>query len=561
MAGFDPDKYLQAKAAEAPAFDPDAYLQSKAVPDDSKDHYIGATKGVLFGARPAVAGLGGGIGAAAAELTREDKGLWERIKESPSAFGKGFSAERQAAQKEEQDLAQRRPWFSMGYDIGGALLTAPLIAGRALQAPSAAMRIAKSGQLGIGLGAAQAAGQANTGAEAVEMMAMGGATGLAAQAGGELISKVAKPVTNYAGDKVRKIWSNLTGVSEKEIQTYASRANEVKALMKSADGDVSIAADKVRDGIMRDVQITRQKLNSQISDALQAPQYQNVALDGAPVLQALEDAAGKASKVSAAYRPGEINHLKNLIDTTKQFVKDGKISVQDLHQVKAELQKAAQSSYDTGLRQVIFPLGEMPARAAKGAAAEAKRILDRAVPEMAKANQQLSRLHAIEDVMNKNLIKAGKPEAAILAAGSGANPRNARLLGSLDKLTGGTGVRQAENLAAGRTFGNIPLIPTDFTGKSAARMAAGFGGGYILGGNDTQSGFLGMAAASPSTLKLALATKRVAGAVAGPVAQAIGRKIPSGTIPAAAANLVTGKLSDQSAVERRMRFLENSRKK
>ena len=537
----------------------------KNAPSLGEDVGVKLTEGLLFGARPFVAGVGGGLGAAMAKSGDPNLGLMERIKSLPQSFQSGFSEARQGALAEEAGVSQRRPGMSTAVGIGTALATAPLLAAKGLQAVKAGGILSGAGsaaRVGAGLGATHALGHAESSGEAIESIGTGAAAGMGTQIGANIIAKAAPAIGRAIGRGAKKTASALTGVSEKEISTYASRADEVKALMKKSGGDISEAADQVRQGVMKEIQVTRQKLNNQIGDALKSDLYYGRAVDGTPVIKSLEDTLAKVSKTSAEFRPGEINELKNVIDTTRKFIgQDGTITVQQLQGVKEELQKIAKSSYMNGA--VIFPKGEMAANGAKAAAAEAKRLMDVAVPEVAKANQQLSRLHAIENVMNKNLIKAGKPESALLAAGSGGNPRSAKLLRAIDSVTGGSAARGAENLAAARTFGSAPLMPVDFTGKSLARMAAGFGAGTVAGG--PLGGVVGTALASPASLKLVLDTQRLIKAVGGSAAKSIGGAISG---PAARAALISGesqnaieKSSINGAMNRRMQRLRGNKGK
>src|SRR3990167_8843531 len=378
----------------------------KNAPSLGEDVCVKLTEGLLFGARPFVAGVGGGLGAAMAKSGDPNLGLMERIKSLPQSFQSGFSEARQGALAEEAGVSQRRPGMSTAVGIGTALATAPLLAAKGLQAVKAGGILSGAGsaaRVGAGLGATHALGHAESSGEAIESIGTGAAAGMGTQIGANIIAKAAPAIGRAIGRGAKKTASALTGISEKEISAYASRADEVKALMKKSGGDISEAADQVRQGVMKEIQVTRQKLNNQIGDALKSDLYYGRAVDGTPVIKSLEDTLAKVSKTSAEFRPGEINELKNVIDTAKKFIgQDGTITVQQLQGVKEELQKIAKSSYMNGA--VIFPKGEMAANGAKAAAAEAKRLMDVAVPEVAKANQQLSRLHAIENVIVAGLL-------------------------------------------------------------------------------------------------------------------------------------------------------------
>ncbi len=451
--------------------------------------------------------------------------------------------------------------MSAAIGVGTALATAPLLAGKAVRAARAGKWLTGVGQatkLGAGFGAAQALGHADSSGEAIETIGKGALIGGALQLGGNAAVKMAPAIGRAIGRGAKKIGSALTGISEREIQTYASRADEVKDLIAKSGGDLAEAADQIRRGVGRDIQVARQKLGNQIGAALDDPKYAGTLIDGRPILQKLDEVIGAVSKTTAKFRPDEINELRNVRDVVFSSLDDGfKIDLKTLSDIKEELQAIAKPSYNNGA--LIFPKGDLAAKASKGAAGEARRLLNAAAPEIKTANDQLSKLHRIEEVINKNLIREGKSEAALIAAGSGGNPRNAKLLAGIDQLTGGQAVRQAENLAAARSFGSPALLPADFTGKSAARILTGAGAGTIMGG--PVGGAIGAAATSPAALKLTIDTGRFVGRMAQATGRGIGNILPkgsgqsatlSGTVKAA----VREPHHPETAVERRLRELK-----
>ena len=127
--------------------------------------------------------------------------------------------------------------------------------------------------------------------------------------------------------------------------------------------------------------------------------------------------------------------------------------------------------------------------------------------KIAEANNSLAKLHNIDDLMNSNLIAPGKPEAALLSAGSGTNLRNANALKSLGEMTGKDMKGDAEKLAAMKFFTNPSLTPVDTTGKAAGRMGlgglAGAGLGHMTGipGAEIIGATAGASTASPAAMK------------------------------------------------------------
>lgn len=532
-------------------------------PGLASDIGVKVGEGLMFGARPFVAGVGGGIGESIGMMER-DIPLAERLRNLPGAFAKGFGEERALAQAEEADVSARRPGLSTAIGVGTALATAPLLAGRAVQAAKAGGLLSGVGQaarIGAGLGAAQALGHADSSGEAIETIGGGAALGGALQFGGNAAVKAAPAIGRVLGRGAKKIGSALTGISEQEIQTYASRADEVKALIAKSGGDIAEAADQIRSGIGRDIQVARQKLGNQIGAALDDPKYAGVIIDARPIIHKLDEMIGSVSKTAAKFRPDEINELKNVRDVVFSSVDDGfKINLKTLSEIKEELQAIAKPSYNNGA--LIFPKGDLAAKASKAAAGEARRLLNAAAPEIKVANEQLSRLHRIEDVINKNLIREGKSEAALIAAGSGGNPRNAKLLSGIDQITGGQSVRQAENLAAARSFGNPALLPADFTGKSAARILSGAGAGTIMGG--PVGGAIGAAATSPAALKLTIDTGRFLNRLGRATGAGMSKMLPAAPAGSGRAAVMSGAVKEttagerhaETAVERRLRELK-----
>jgi len=191
------------------------------------------------------------------------------------------------------------------------------------------------------------------------------------------------------------------------------------------------------------------------------------------------------------------------------------MSVLDAHNVKRFLQEKATQAYRNP--GDIFSVGTEGAKAAKAGGAIARELVNKASPEVASANNALSQLHDIEDMMNSNLIAEGKPHAGLLAAGSGTNPRNANYLKDLGALTGKDMLGEAEKLAAMRSFGSPDLLPVDPTGKSYTRLALGGALGALFGGTPISMA-AGAALTSPATMKVMINAGLVAQKLGGGLA-------------------------------------------
>lgn len=192
---------------------------------------------------------------------------------------------------------------------------------------------------------------------------------------------------------------------------------------------------------------------------------------------------------------------------------DKTVGATDLNRIKQMLQDVAEKSYASPGE--IFSYAGPAAHAAKSGAAEARGLLSKEFPAIAKANEKLSRLHEWEDLHNANLIAAGKPEAALLSAGTGGNPRNVKALRELGELVDMDMLGEAQKLAAMRTFGSPKLMPADLTGKSMARLTVGGGLGYLMG--DETGAAAGLALTSPMALRGLIDAGRMAGQMAGRV--------------------------------------------
>jgi hypothetical protein len=335
-----------------------------------------------------------------------------------------------------------------------------------------------------------------------------GLAGAAGEGAGQIIAKAVPMIVPLAKKGLTKVGQALTGVPEQEITTYAKNADKIKEMAKASDASTIEAADQIRMKYADDIKSTKQILNKTIESTLQ---NNTQVVSNNPILEALET---YKSKINKDLYPEQISQIDDLISKINSTSVKGNLSLLKAHQVKQFLQDKASSAYSNPGE--IFSLGSEAAKAAKDAAAKARNLVNQVAPEIAEANNQLSKLHNIEDSMNVNLLKIGKPEAGLLAAGSGGNARNAKALEKLGEMTGTPMLEEAQNLAAMRTFANPPLLPVDVTGKAGARMnfaKAGVGaiGGAI--GAGPIGAAIGTALTSPAALKSVIDVGRKAGKV------------------------------------------------
>lgn len=300
-----------------------------------------------------------------------------------------------------------------------------------------------------------------------------------------------------------KVGGELTGIPEKEIETYSKHTGDVDKLIEQHGGDIEgAAATATKENMGRAIQAAKQEANQTISKALESAPKDKV-IDVQPILDELAKHQQRLNSVLKGDAKEEIQALANKI---ADFAPDGKISVQELHELKSYLQESAKSSYPKGGQ--IFVRGKESAQAAKAAGAKAKKLFDSVAPsEAVEANSKLQKLHLIEDTMNKNLLDPNKSSAALMAAGSGTNNLAQRQLKALGDVTGKDMVLEAQKLAAAKRFAKPGLLPVDSTGKSLTRMGVGAVGGYLMGG--TPGLVIGGALTSPRAVKAGIKAKSI----------------------------------------------------
>lgn len=311
------------------------------------------------------------------------------------------------------------------------------------------------------------------------------------EVGGQVAGKAIEKGLEVGSKALPKIGKALTGISEQEIKTYANNSDLIKKMAAESDASTIEAADQIRKQYSKDIQATKKTLNDSISNSLLNSQKR---IDITKVKRALLD---EQLKINKKLYPEQVQQIDDLISKIDSIAIDGTVSANEAHQIKQFLQDKASSAYTNPGE--IFSLGSESANASKKGAAQARLLINEAEPNVAKANEQLSKLHEIEDSMNSNILKTGKPESALMAAGSGGNPRNARALEQLGDITGSPMLEQAQNLAAMRTFANPSILPVDTTGKSATRVGIASGLGMLLGG--PAGAVTAGALTSPMTLK------------------------------------------------------------
>lgn len=262
------------------------------------------------------------------------------------------------------------------------------------------------------------------------------------------------------------------------------------------------------------------------------------------------------------------NKILQLVNSTRTIKGKAQPSIQDLAFVDEATSlvekglpltlkqaQALKQSFDTLSKDTYAQGGKIFAntagvkRAAKAAADEMRKAIAELSPEIAQSNRTLSQLRTIEKNINKNLIAAGKPDAALFAAGADTNKRNAALLRRLGELTGSKPLDEAKVLSAARTFADAPLTSLDITGKGVERFAKGAVVGGLIGG--PTGAVVGGLATSPAAVKAAIRGGQISLDLARKVYEEASPKVKSLLIQSFGRTQLTGK--EESAIERRLR--------
>ena len=464
---------------------------------------IGLEKGVTFGLRPVVAGAG-----EAASQVIGDIGIGKGIGESLSKVPESYTRGRKEALAEQELAMQEHPYLSGGAEIiGGIPSAAALGVGKGLT--TAAQKIASAAKFGGGLGAAQALSEAQPLGEAVKTVGKGAALGVGSYGVGKAIEKgaplVKKGVSNlmdYVGDKAKigfiKTANALTGVTEQNVKTFIDHNEAVNKMIEQSGGNIGVAADAVRTNLSKQIQNFRQSQNAKISEALdKLSPDKTISID--PITTALDKIK---ARINVKLNPEEAARIDEISQRVLSVADDqGSISPKELYDIQNFLYDKAKGAYMKNGQ--IFVPGKIEQQAAKEAAKEAKQILGVEIPDLKAANEQLSKLHRIEENINKNLIAAGKPESALIAAGGAQGGRNKGNLGVLGRTIGQPVIPEVEKLAAAATFANPQLMPMSAGGTtSTSRTLTGALTGGVLAG--PIGGAIGAALTSPAALKQAI---------------------------------------------------------
>lgn len=314
-----------------------------------------------------------------------------------------------------------------------------------------------------------------------------GAVGKGLRKAGQMGADVATKATIKGG-------KTLTGMPEAVIENYIKKRKAIDKVIAKYGDDVTGAADELRKSMNNSISLKIGQLSDEIGEIIDG------AADGVKVkASAITDALDNVrTGIDVDLNPEAIDEISELIDRVGK--KGEFLGAKEVNQVKRFLQDRAKASY-LKPGQMIGS-SKVAQKAAKSGARVARKLEGKIAPETVARNAKLQQIHQMNKQINPNILKEGKNPTAIISAGTGANQANINQLKKLGELTDKDFVSQATDLATQKSFANAPLLPVDTTGKTAARIAVGYGTGALIGG--PVGGALGAALTSPYVLKKAI---------------------------------------------------------
>jgi hypothetical protein len=550
------DKYRADLVQEAKAKYARESGESESVPWEAVR--VGAERGATMGTRPTVAGLGAGLGAASSTLFDQGGGLgdaWDAGKEA-------FSEAREGEIQNQAALEKAHPTATMVGNIGGSLLTAPLTPVKGI------MGAAKIGGL-TGLG--EAIGTSETAEDAAAKVGGGAVMG----AGSAAALKGVGKGLSYIGDKVknsalgqaagefldkasRKVGSAVTGLPEEDVGTYMTKTDEVNKVIGDFGDDIPSAVDKARENINRGIQNQKNKINKEITDALEkgAENYKvystGVAKGGAQAGDAFGDVVEKTDKIAVKGILEELERVKGqfhdktqkavrsqvdeMIRLVKEVAPSGEASLKDVFALQKALGEQSKKAFLKNGQVFINDAGV--SRAAKAGYTAARKMVNQVSPEIAAANKKLHLMHHLEERMNRNLLAEGKTPASYLAGGSGSNKVVEKQLRKMGELTGAPVLEEARLISSADKFAKPGIVPFGTTGLTATRLATGAGlGGAVAALNDenvSTGAAIGAGLSSPLALKTLINSKNAMGKLAqsagGQASKALATGVPQSVL-------------------------------
>ena len=427
---------------------------------------------------------------------------------------KTFDPDAYLASKENgQTIQEERPWYDVSAKglLKGAIESLPAAGGLAGGALGFLSPFPGGTIVGGGVGA-MAGESARRGLnkmifdeevsrpEFYKGLGESGVAGMAGEAVGPAIGAVSK----FTGQASKRLSSSLTRIPEKTIETYIEKVKTVDYLIKKYGGDSSEMAADVRNQINNKIQKFKSIQNDKITKAL-AKSGESV-----DVSKTLETLNFYAKKLDPDYQADELAKIASEIELIKRTAPDNIMPAEKAFNLQKRLQDLAEYVPEGQ----FFKKKGLIEQGFKQAAADTRKIVNAAKPDIADANKNLQMLRIQEKRINRNLLRPDMPEASLLAAGEGLNRRNVKGLKDIGALLGEDILAPIEEISAARRFASPGLLPGMDTGAALIPLAIGGGAAVpqILQGDfvGAGQGLLAGALASPLALKYGIKGGRLA---------------------------------------------------
>lgn len=467
---------------------------------------VGFEKAMSFGTRPFIGGV-----IEAAKSLKDDFSQGKPIGESLSNAGNKFTQNRDWNKQNQDDLENRSPY---SFNLGGAgaqagmTLLPPGLGGLIFQVPT----YTRAAALGMGMGAGNAIGEAQSIPEAGLDIAKGGVGGMLGKAVFELagtgLNKLNDLKNQVLQSKIAaKIFHTPTGMPEKDIQTYMEATDRINAMNAANGGDNVQNVKDAKKSLMDDIKVVKDFHNKNMSISLQGSNP-NKDISGLPIIDSMEQVKSELDPDSPKKLVEKVDNLINYV--LAKMDGRGRVNLKDLNFIRQNLgENASKFKLDDGK---FYRNDTDVARAAAAGFGETKKILGVEAPlEYLDALKAHAEIHQLQDETPIQLLRQKSPPATYNAAGSGQNPNNEEQLRKIsavtEPFTGNDLVQRAREVSAANTFNNPSALPMgEKTGYAVTRMASGSAVGYALakavGLEDPKMGaFIGAALTGPIALK------------------------------------------------------------
>lgn len=312
-----------------------------------------------------------------------------------------------------------------------------------------------------------------------------------------LLPEAVKSPLKTAGGVVASGAEYLTGVPKAAWKNYIQNPEAIKALEEAHGPNVADAADSLRESWGAAIGQKKQTLGQIIDEALSAAP-KKAKIDPAEIIGPLNEAK-KNLNPNIKEHAAAIAQIDDHINQVRALAPEGKLTAKDAYDLQKTMQGRGRASYAKD--GAMFNPAPESAKAARGAAAETRKIVNSLLPDVAKANEALSELHGIDDTMRASLYKPGTSNAGLMTTLSKTQTPEAQQLEALGRWIDRDVVQEAKDFATYKRFQGMGNDASDQTGKAVYRMI----GGSILGGaaggtsGDPMNALIGAGAGALST--------------------------------------------------------------